>query len=283
MFIPEAAAPATATGPDPVPTVDPNLASAPAPANPMAEVASMLEELRVQMEDIRRRDTVLASQHEALHEENADLRQALGIATARAPGNPTATTQARPSPGPVRSATQHGTGPKIAIPDKCGGTKNESVDEFVSKCDRIFRDYPETYDIDLLKVDFVCNLLKGEAHKFVAPYEHRDEAELPAWFVSWPLFRKRLRGRYVDRNRRETNRRKLASLYQDNKSVSEFTREFETYAAWVQDYEDRYFVDRTGTASTRTSGATCSTGRHSRTSATWRIELPKLRNSSAKH
>jgi hypothetical protein len=45
----------------------------------MNDKSRNLNELRLKKEDVGRENMVLASQHEALYEENADLRQALGL------------------------------------------------------------------------------------------------------------------------------------------------------------------------------------------------------------
>lgn len=138
-------------------------------ANAPPHVAVLIAECqRVSNElvSVRAHQATLADDVANLQTQNFALKNDLGVARALVPAV---------VPVPVLPADDHvhvpssASGPRVSGPQVFEGSQKDNVDGSISKCDRVFGSYPRAYHSDMLKVDFVCNLLSGDAHRFTPP------------------------------------------------------------------------------------------------------------------
>lgn len=121
---------------------------------------------------------------------------------------------------------------KIAGPDAFSGGKREDVDEFVGKCNRVFRSREAVFHSDELRVIYAINLLKKKAYRWIAPHENKAPEDRPALFQTWASFSSHLRTQFTDIDKALVARTELRELKQ-LKSVSSYSRQFHELAAYV--------------------------------------------------
>ncbi|KAI5449331.1 Retrotransposon Gag-like protein 3 [Naganishia albida] len=125
---------------------------------------------------------------------------------------------------------------KIAAPDAFSGGKGEDVDEFVEKCNRVFKSREAVFHNNEQKIIYTINLLKKKAYRWIAPHENKEPEDRPAWSHTWEAFSSHLRSQFTDIDKALVSRTELRELKQE-KSVSDYSRQFHELAAYV-DFPD---------------------------------------------
>ena len=125
-----------------------------------------------------------------------------------------------------RSTTKE---PKVNDPSPFS-TRKDDYDEFILKCETVFRLKSITYALDETKVGYTTNLLKGEAYAWYKSFATLDLTAQPEWLFDWHLFKAQFKARFAETDIVETSRQKLKSLHQAG-PASTYATEFQRLTA----------------------------------------------------
>ncbi|KAI5448776.1 Retrotransposon Gag-like protein 3 [Naganishia albida] len=131
----------------------------------------------------------------------------------------------------------NGSRPKITHPESFSGKETDNINEFVNKCNRVFRFDDRRYRDDDMKIAFAVNLLKGKAYQWYECFEELPLAERPLFCRQWDLFKDELKRKFTAVDPREEARLGLVGLKQTG-DVASYALEFDRLISRLPDYGD---------------------------------------------
>jgi hypothetical protein len=123
---------------------------------------------------------------------------------------------------------------KVREPEPFNGTDSRKLRQFLLLCELNFRDRPDAFLEDAVKINYILSYLTGLALDFFKPYIVQGRDEL-VWLNDYELFIEKLQENFGPHDPEAAAENELESLrMKDNQRISSYIVEFQRLAVHVQ-------------------------------------------------
>jgi len=120
---------------------------------------------------------------------------------------------------------------KTRNPDPYDGSDPSKLRAFLSQCKLLFRDHPDDFENDEIKINYAVSWLKGTAQRWYEPNLWLEEHELPEYALRWDAFEQALKATFGEPNPANTAANKLENLrMHDHHHITKYNGVFNEYA-----------------------------------------------------